>query len=104
MKQAIRPDWFNQFSLMKKDKEAEEKGASKEERALYTLSLTEGWEILEKYISQWKKELDELNNNAIAQGLSFEEIGKNTIIVNLAKGVIKNIEDKVNDAREQCEK
>jgi len=37
-------------------------------------------------------------------GQNFEEIGKNTIVANLAKGVIKRILNKVKDAREQVER
>ncbi len=104
MRQAIHPDFFNNFPFLKKSEEAKEKGATEEERALYVMSLSSGWKILSDYINEWLEGLDRLNETAIASGASFEEIGKNTLVSNLAKGIIKRIKDKVEDSVGACER
>jgi hypothetical protein len=48
-------------------------------------------------------ELDSLNDNAISQGMTYEELGKNTVVISLARGIIKRLWDKVADAKEACE-
>jgi len=100
--QAIKPDkvFFNLPSLVKKDKVAKKKGATDEERALALLADTDGWGFLKKVIDRAIKDLDQINEQAIARGASREEIGENAIVISLAKGVIKQIVDKVQDAKE----
>jgi hypothetical protein len=100
--QALKPSFFNLPS--KKDKEAEKIGASDEERALSTLSETKGWVVLEEFIQGLLKDLDSVNATAIASGATFEEIGKNTVVVNMAKEVINRIITKVTDAKEATER
>lgn len=101
---ALRPDFFGNLPTLIKEKQAKEKGISDEEQFLYSLSQTAGWRELRKYIDSLMTDLENHAEAGIAQGLSFEEIGKNTIVVNLAKGVIRNIINKVEDAREAAEK
>lgn len=101
---AVRPDkYFSSLPSVIKDEEAKKKGTTEEERALMALSETFGWKILTEYIDRLVDDLDDVNNQAIANGATFEEIGRNTLVINLAKGVIKRIKDKVADAKEICE-
>ena len=100
--QALKPSFF--IPPTKKDKEAEKQGASDEERALSTLSETKGWTVLEEFIQGLLKDLDNVNATTIASGATFEEIGKNTVVVNMAKEVINRITTKVSDAKEATEK
>ena len=101
--QALKPSFFN-LPISKKEDEAEKQGASDEERALATLSETKGWKVLSEFISELLTGLDAVNATAIENGASFEDIGKNTVIVNMAKGVINRITTKVSDAEEASEK
>jgi len=102
--QAVRPDsYFSSLPNVIKDEEAKKKGTTEEERALMALSETMGWKILSEYIDRLVEDLDNVSGLAIADGATFEEIGRNTVVVNLAKGVIKRIKDKVADAKEICE-
>jgi len=103
--QAVRPDkYFSSLPSVIKDEEAKKKGTTEEERALMALSETMGWKMLGEYIDRLVSDLDNVNDQAISSGATFEEIGRNTLVVNLAKGVIKRIKDKVSDAKEICEK
>jgi hypothetical protein len=100
MKTAIKPDTFHNIITKVK---AEEKKVSEEEQSLYGLSQQHGWKILKEFIEDSITSLDSANEMAISKGLSFEEIGKNTVVISLAKSKIKAIIDKVNDAVEAVE-
>lgn len=103
MKTALRPDYFfKNIPTLVKDKEAESKGATDEERFLFALSETKGWTVLSEFIKRLSSDLDQVNKLAISQGAPLEEIGKNTIVVSLAQDVIGKILDKVEDAVEAC--
>jgi hypothetical protein len=104
--QATRPDFFMQNlpEMLVKDAVASTKGASESERQLYALSQTSGWAVLKMFIGELKESLDLVNAKAIAQGAPFEEIGKNTVVVNMSKAVIDRILTKVSDATDACEK
>lgn len=101
---ALKPDFFmsNMPSLMA-DKVAEKRGATEEERLLYTLSKSAGWRILSEYIDEIVEDLDKINEVAIDKGATFDVIGQNTVVINLAKAILKKIPLKVQDAKESCE-
>lgn len=99
---AIKPTFFNIPSL-KLTEEAEKKGASEEETALYAMSNSKGWAIFEELAKNVLADLDQINAEAIANGSSFEEIGKNTLVISLAKDIINRLLNKVYDARDTIE-
>jgi hypothetical protein len=101
---ATRPDFMANFPSLKQQEEAKKTGATDEEQKLYGMTLTTGWEVFSKYIDQLISELDQLNDNAIAQGANYEEIGKNTLVISLTKGLIKKLMNRVDDATEVCTK
>ena len=102
---ALKPDFFmSNMPSMVKDKEAEKKGASNEERQLYALSGSTGWRVLEKYINEIIGDLDNINAVAIENGATFDVIGQNAVVVNLTRSILKKIPTKVQDAKEACEK
>ena len=101
---ATKPDFFSQFISLKERETAKKAGVSEEELAYYSMSRTRGWKHFENLAEHLIAELDQLNEQAIAKGASYEELGKNTIVVSLAKGIIKRLLNKVNDAKEACEK
>ena len=79
---AVRPDkFFSSLPSIMRDEEAKKKGITEEERALATLSETLGWKILSEYIDYLIDDLDNVNDQAIANGATFEEIGRNTLVV-----------------------
>lgn len=103
MKQAIRPDFFSNFPSLKKEVEAQKNGASEEERKYYGMYLTDGWRLFSEDVQRLLEELEQLNDSAVANGSTYEELGKNAVVVSLTKGIIKRLVDKVNDAKEACE-
>lgn len=101
---ALRPDYYvTQLPTFIKDKEAEKKGATDEERQLMAMSETAGWHIFLDYTESAIDDLDNLTAVLMSQGATEEEIGRNTIVVTLTKSIIKKLVDKVNDAKEACE-
>lgn len=101
---AIRPDFFikNMPTLVADDKAAK-KGADEEERQLYAMAQTGGWKVFSEYLERVMDDLDNMNNVAIEQGMGFDMIGQNTVVVNASKGIIKRMMNKVNDAIEACQ-
>lgn len=102
MRVAIKPDVFNLPSFVKEQAE-EEKGTTDEEKILAAGSETIFWKTLNEHIEKVISELDEVNTTAIASGSSFEELGRNTLVITLTKGVLRKIFNKVQDAREAVE-
>jgi hypothetical protein len=95
--QALRPTIMN-IPSFKKEETTE--SINDEEKFLGVLGNTKGWEILRDFARQAMSELDLFNSEAIANGQTFEEIGKNTVIISLAKEIVQRIISKVEDARE----
>jgi len=101
---ALRPEVFlaNMPSLVA-DKVAESKGATDEERVLYSMSKSAGWKVLKEYINNALTDLDGVNERVISSGATFEVVGQNQVAINLTKTIIKKIMDRVEDARESVE-
>lgn len=100
----MRPDFYTNFPSLKIEEEAKEKGATEEERNYYSMALTLGWKQFEEEVERLLEELDSLNDNAVSNGMPYEEIGKNTIVVSLTKGIIRKLINRINDAKEACER
>lgn len=102
---ALRPDVFigNLPSLVKQE-QATKKGASTEEIQLAAMAESAGWSIFKKFVEEVKKELDDINEQAIGVGKSKEEIGENAVVISLTKGVINKIINYVEDAKDSCAK
>lgn len=101
---AVRPDkYFRNLPSVVKDQEATKGGISVEERHLYSLSNSAGWKVLSKFIDDLLGDLDNVNEAALGEGATFEAIGQNTVVINLAKSVIKRVVNKVKDAEETVE-
>jgi len=99
---ALRPDYFFDFRSIGKEKKPEEteETLKDNERVLLTLSSHSGWAILKDYIGDLTKELDTLNQKAIESGASFEEIGRNSVVIQLCKEVLQKVINKVEDVKE----
>lgn len=99
MTTAIRPDFFNVPTLQRVERGEK---VTPEELALHEMAQMRGWQILKEMAEQASRELGDINKQAIAQGLSLEEIGRNTVVIALAQGVIERLLNKVADASEAC--
>ena len=97
---ALKPTIFN-IDAFKEESEVSK--INDEEQFLYSLSKQKGWDIIVEFKKRVFKELDEVNKADMSNGMSFEEIGKNAVVINLAESVVDRILDKVNDAKEACE-
>jgi len=100
--QALRPNFLTE-SLTKVQQTQNESLASEEEKHLYALSKHKGWEILDGFIDDELRILDEANSTAIASGMSFEQLGYNSVVLDQTKRIINHIRMKVMDATEAVE-
>lgn len=100
---AMRPDFFANFPTLQKETEAKKRGATDKEQAYYSMSLSAGWKYFDKEIDELLEEMDQLIDNSVANGMTREQIGENTIVVSLARGVIKRLRNKVQDSKEACD-
>lgn len=101
---AVRPDFFNNIPSAIQERAVKASGVSEEERHLHALSSHKGYEILKDFGDRLLEDLDKTTEMGMTQGLSLEEVGRNAVIANLAKGLIKRIFKKVEDAKEACER
>lgn len=97
---AIKPDVFQSFTDIDK-RTVKEKRAEMDEDdiALSALSNTRGWQVLNEYIEHLKAEMDSLITVAVSNGSSFEDVGKLTVVANLAKEKLYAIQRKVTDSK-----
>lgn len=102
---AIKPSSiFNNLASFQQETQESAETISDEEKAIATLSNTAGWKALKGFIESVSSDLDNINATAIENGASFEELGRNVLVVNLTKNVIQRILDKVEDCKEASEK
>ncbi|OFW53994.1 MAG: hypothetical protein A2163_07945 [Actinobacteria bacterium RBG_13_35_12] len=101
VREALKPKFNINLAV---DEAIKKTDVTDEERQLYHVSQTAGWRILEDFIQEQIDGLDAINAKAMEAGQNFEEIGKNTIVANLAKDVIRRILNKVKDAKEAVER
>ena len=99
---ALKPSFLN-IASFKQEEEANKAGASIEEKQLYGLTNLAGWKIFSDFKDRVFQEIDNTNSIAMAEGKSFEEIGRNTVVINLAKEIVNKIFNKVKDAKDACE-
>jgi len=102
MAKAVRPDFYSSFPTLQR--EDTKKEATDDEQMLYGMSKTNGWKLFSEYAETLVKELDQLNDSAVANGATYEELGKNTIVISLTKGIINKLLNKVSDSKEACER
>lgn len=105
VKPAIRPSSpFATLPTFVRDQQAQKKGVAEEEIILAGMAESKGWQIIEEFIDSILDDLDQVNEAAIASGAKFAEIGRNTLVISMTKGIIKKITDKVADAKEARDK
>lgn len=76
------------------------KTLTEEEQVLAAGSVNKFWAVLKKQFENSILTLEQVNEQAIANGLPLEEIGRNAIVLNQVKGVLRGIINKVDDAKE----
>lgn len=102
--QAIKPDSFAAFRQIIESNEKQVKSPElREEKKLYEVAISEGWQLIKQHIDNLKLEVDQINQNAMQTGASFEDIGKNSVIIQLTKDLLTKVVQKVEDAKEAVE-
>jgi len=101
--QALRPNFLTE-SLAPIQKVQSESPASDEEKHLFALSKHAGWKVLDEFMTDELRILDDANSTAIASGMSFEQLGYNSVVMDQVKKIIGRIRTKVQDAVESVEK
>ena len=104
MKTAIKPNFFSNLQSLKTQEIAKKVGVTEYEQSYYSMSQTRGWTLLSDRKDELVKELEQMQDAAVANGASYEELGKNTLVISLAKGIIKRLFDIVEDSKEACER
>lgn len=100
-KLATKPDVFKSFTdIDKRTPQEKIKDLDPEDIALSAMSSHDGWRVLNEYIEHLKSEMDGLIAASIANGNSFEDVGKLTVVANLAKEKLHAIQQRVTDAKE----
>lgn len=105
MNQAIRPDAFVDYRVViEQSKKTTEDAGEIEQRQLASLANSDGWVVLHAYIKDLETELGNINKTMMERGASFEDIGKNAVIVQLAQELLTKIVQKVDDANDAINK
>lgn len=97
-KAALRPAIFNIESF--KEPEITKQTISEDEAALAALDNARGWHLVVEFKNRVIKEMEEANKALMASGQSFDEIGKNAVVINLAESIVDRIINLVGDAKE----
>lgn len=98
--QAIHSDHFKDFREAMKPKTATTVDeAAREEKMFYDFSQTATWDYLKKYILEQNDVLDALVKTSMEEGASYEEVGRKTIVAEVAKSFLLRVVEKVENAR-----
>jgi hypothetical protein len=100
--QALRPNFLTE-SLVKPEVENESL-IQDEEKHLYALSKHAGWKVLNDFIESELRTLEDANSTAISSGMSFEQLGYNSVVMDQVKKIVNRIRMRVQDAVEAIEK
>lgn len=96
--QALRPQSFTMQSFIKEEKPQME--FTVEEEILAAGADKMFWKTLKKHFESNVEQLELMNETAIANGLPFDEIGRNALVISQVKGVLRKIINTVEDAKE----
>ena len=99
MDKAIKPDVFHDFREIEVPTIKKEE-VDLEDEALKSLRVHSGWKYLEEYITRLQAEMKGMVTGMVANGSSFDDIGRITVVSNLASEKLDQIKQKVNDTGE----
>ena len=102
MAKAIRPSYFADFRELSSLKT--EKKPDDQDIHLSNLAKSKGWQILQEYIDDLIKSLDNMVLELMNQGASFDLIGQKTVAKEIAKELLNRVKYKVLDAKEALER
>lgn len=102
-KGALKPEILNFSRFMNEKPKEDIEVITQDEKVLAAGANTAFWSTLKKHFDESIKQLDQINEEAMAQGLPMEEIGRNAIVISQVKGVLNKIINVVKDAQESME-
>jgi len=100
---AIRPDYFADYKQVVEKSEPAPEQELVDEKFLHNLYEHDGFPVLKRYIDDLKTQVEQVSNQSMETGASFEEIGKNAVIVKLVQKYLDRVIEKVTDAYEAIE-
>lgn len=98
-KAALRPNFLTE-ALEEVSVKQNKSNATDEEKHLYALSKHAGYKILKSFVEDELRFLDEKNSEAISLGLSFEQLGYNSVVLDQVKKIVNRLFTRVEDAAE----
>jgi hypothetical protein len=102
MTQALRPDFLiKNMPSMQSGRTGD--GPTEEEKGLAAMANTNGWTYFKDFKNELLMEMNKINREAIGSGMSFEQIGQNTLIINMVTDIVERLFNKVSDAVEVVE-
>lgn len=101
--QALKPSFLSQYREVIKTPVEEDEVEAYEE-ALAHLDNLKGWKIIKEHINSLTAGLENSVVAGMEKGQSFAEIGQSTAVTQIAKEVLKQIIDLVDDAKEATDK
>lgn len=101
--QALRPNNLSSsFATVGKEEQDQEIDLLAEEhKALAYMANLKGWKILKGYLEQMITEMDAIVQNGISNQASFEELGRLTVVRQVAQDVIRRAIDRVESTRKE---
>jgi hypothetical protein len=95
---ALRPTFTTIREFIEEEKDLV--SLTDEEKILASGADNKFWLTLSKYFDSSIQVLEQINDNAIADAKSLDEIGKNALVISQVRGVLKKIQNVVSDAKE----
>jgi hypothetical protein len=88
--EAIKPTFYQDFST-KIEEVSGEKEFTEDQQALAYITHFKGWELLKAYKVRLEEYLDSMVSEAMASGMSMQELGERTMVKELAKLVMNSL-------------
>ena len=102
MSEAIKPNYFQEFSSIELLKEADKKvKGDPDAEALLSLKKHAGWSIVRDLIDRTIEDLDQMLLIKMGNGGKLSEIGQLAVINQLIKDVLNKIKSRVDDTTDE---
>lgn len=102
MSEAIKPNYFQEFSSIELLKEADKKvKGDPDAEALLSLKKHAGWSIVRDLIDRTIEDLDQMLLIKMGNGGKLSEIGQLAVINQLIKDVLNKIKSRVDDTPDE---
>jgi hypothetical protein len=97
MSEALKPNFFQEFSSIAALKDSDIKEHDPDAEALAIIKTSTGWSIVRDLIDRTMSDLDQMLLTKMANGSQLNEIGQLAITNQLIKDVLNRIKSRVED-------